>query len=204
MRLHYDVISPFSRAVLVTAHEVGIGGKIQLFAPGGVPPTVVHAAVSADNPLGKIPCLVTDHGHRLFDSRVIIEYLCHVAGNKTLIPDDGVKRFRVLTLQAMGQGVADAGVSYRYESIARPKELQWDAWKERQAQRIIACSADLERNWSKDLEEVTAGTIMVACAYGYIGFRLPEVTWRDEHPALAAFVERFASRPSMQLAPLPG
>jgi glutathione S-transferase len=41
---------------------------------------------------------------------VIIEYLCHVAGNSSLIPDDGVKRFRVLTLQALGQGMADSAV----------------------------------------------------------------------------------------------
>ncbi len=54
------------------------------------------------------------------DSRVIMEYLCHVAGNSVLIPDDGVKRFRILTLQALGLGLGDAAGRLRYETAARP------------------------------------------------------------------------------------
>lgn len=203
MKLHYDVISPFSRAVMVIAHEVGLANKITLLAPGGVPPNAVHALVTADNPLGKIPTLVTDHGHAIFDSRVIIEYLCHISGNKTLIPDDGVKRFRVLTLQAMGQGVADAGVSYRYETVARPKEARWEEWRVRQARRIADCAAEIEKNWLKELDDVTAGSIMVACSYAYVGFRMPEVEWKAQSPKLAKFVDSFSQRPSMKAAPLP-
>jgi glutathione S-transferase len=202
MKLHYDVISPFSRACLVIAHEVGLAGKIEIVPPGGVPPTTVHPGVSAANPIGKIPVLVTDHGHPLFDSRVIVEYLCHISGNKTLIPDDGVKRFRVLTVQAIGQGAADAGVSLRYETAMRPKEIQWQAWKDRQQQRILACAADLERNWAKDLAEATAGSLMAAVAYEYIGFRLPDIRWRDAHPALAGLLDKLSARPSMQATPL--
>ena len=81
-----------------------IGEKLELVTTK-VAPTEPNPQLERLSPIGKIPVLVTDHGHH--DSRVIIEYLCHISGNNTLIPDDGVKRFRVLTLQSIGQGVAD-------------------------------------------------------------------------------------------------
>jgi glutathione S-transferase len=115
MKLHYSPTSPFARMVLVTAHEVGLADKITLLHAGAVPPTEVHPVITPDNPLGKVPCLVTDHGHALYDSRVICEYLAH-HGGRELFPDEPVKRFRVLTLQALAQGICDAGVSFRYET----------------------------------------------------------------------------------------
>src|SRR5262245_24651350 len=135
MKIYGDLISPFVRMCLVTAHEAGIGDKVELVA-AKVAPTVANESLAALSPIAKIPVLVTDHGHPVHDSRVIIEYLCHVSGNKTLIPDDGVKRFRVLTLQAIGQGIAEAAVSYRYETAQRPEGLQWGAFKDRLKLRV--------------------------------------------------------------------
>ena len=54
-----------------------------------VSPIEPHAEIS-HNPLGKISRLVID-GHPLYDSRVICEYLCHRAGDKTLLPDEPVR-----------------------------------------------------------------------------------------------------------------
>src|SRR5688572_10301156 len=101
MKLHGDILSPFVRMCLVTAHEVGVIGRVER-GETRVNPTTVNADLTRLSPVGKVPVLVTNHNHSIYDSRVIIEYLCHVSGNKTLIPDDGVKRFRVLTLQALG------------------------------------------------------------------------------------------------------
>lgn len=201
MKLYGDLISPFVRMCLVTAHETGLGGKIER-VDAKVNPAAVNADLTALSPVGKIPVLVTDHNHPLYDSRVIIEYLCHVSGNKTLIPDDGVKRFRVLTLAALGQAIAEAGVSQRYETAARPQGLQWREWMERQALRVLAECDDLEKTWSKDLTEVTAGSIAVAVALSYLDFRLPDWPWRQGRPKLQAFHEAFSARPSMQATSL--
>ena len=103
MKIYGDMISPFVRMTLVTAHETGLSGRVE-HVTEGVRPTEVNSKLAALSAIGKIPILETDHGHAVYDSRVIIEYLCHVAGNSALIPDDGVKRFRVLTLQALAQG----------------------------------------------------------------------------------------------------
>ena len=197
MKLYGDIISPFVRMSLVTAHEVGLGAKVQRME-ARVAPDAVNAELAALNPVGKIPVLVTDHGHPLYDSRVIMEYLCHAAGNKALLPDDGVKRFRILTLQALGQGMGDAAVGYRYETAARPKEFLWAGWAERQKARVTAALDDLNANWAKDLESPSVGSIAAAVVLGYLDFRLADWSWRSGRPALAAFAERFNARPSMQ------
>jgi glutathione S-transferase len=134
---------------------------------------------------------------------VIIEYLCHISGNNTLIADDGVKRFRVLTLQSVGQGVAEAAVSYRYETAQRPEPLRWQAWLDRLKHRIDRALDDLNEAWEKELGEVTAGAIAAAVTLGYLDYRFGHWAWRDRRPKLAAFHERFNARPSMQKTPLP-
>jgi glutathione S-transferase len=201
MKVYGDIISPFVRMVMVTAHEVGLGDKVERQTVA-VPPDKVNQELAKHGPLGKIPVLVTDHGHALYDSRVIIEYLCHVSGNRTLIPDDGVKRFRVLTLQALGQGVADAAVAYRYETATRPKELLWKEFAERQKTRALMAMDEAQGAWSRDLEQVTAGTIALAVALSYADFRLADWNWRQGRAALANWHEGFAARASMRTTKL--
>jgi len=196
MKIYGDLISPFVRMTVVTAHEVGLGDNVQHLVEA-VKPTEVNAKLAALSPIGKIPILETDHGHGVYDSRVIMEYLCHVAGNSTLIPDDGVKRFRVLTLQALGQGLADSAVAYRYEVGVRPQGLQWQEWMSRTVTRMNAAFDDLESNWQDCLAGVHVGAIAVAVTLGYVDFRLGDLNWRQGRPKLAAFHEAFALRPSM-------
>ncbi len=181
---------------LVTAHEAGIGDKLQR-TEAPVNPAKINEELVRQAPLGKVPVLITDHGHALFDSRVIIEYLCHVSGNRTLIPDDGVKRFRILTLQALGQGMAESAVGYRYETAARPAGLQWEGWIERTKSRINASLDDLEANWISFLAEPNAGSIATAVTLSYMDFRLPDWKWCENRPKLKLFHEDFSSRSSM-------
>jgi glutathione S-transferase len=196
MKLYGDMISPFVRMTMVTAHEVGLAGKIER-SDAKVDPTTANKDLARHSPLAKIPVLLTEHGHALYDSRVIIEYLCHISGNKTLIPDDGVKRFRILTLEALAQGIAESAVGYRYETVSRPKGLQWQGWLDRNKVRIDDALDDLEANWNACLAEVNAGSICTAAALAYIDFRIPDWGWRNGRPKLAAFQEDFSNRDSM-------
>ena len=196
MKIYGDTISPFVRMCLVTAHECGLAGKLEHIKEA-VKPTQANAKLTSLSALGKIPILETDHHHPIYDSRVIIEYLAHVAGNKTLIPDDGVKRFRVLTLQALGQGLADVAVAYRYETAMRPQGSQWTEWMTRTEERINAAMDDMDKNWQADLAEVTAGSIAAAVALSYIDFRLPAFKWRDTRSHLSGFHTSFSKRESM-------
>jgi glutathione S-transferase len=149
-------------------------------------------------PLAKIPVLITEHGHALYDSRVIIEYLCHISGNKSLLPDDGVKRFRILTLQALGQGLADSAVAYRYETGVRPKGLQWQGWMDRTKIRIDDALNDLEANWIDCLTDTNVGSVCAAVVLSYMDFRMPDWGWRNGRPRLSGFHDSFSARESMQ------
>jgi len=196
MKIYGTLTSPFVRTTLVVAHELGLMGRLTHVSEQ-VSPTEANPKLTALSAIGKVPVLETDHAHALHDSRVIVEYLCHVAGNSDIIPDDGVKRFQVLTLQALGQGLAEAAVGFRYETATRPKGLQWAEWMERTKLRINAVFDDLEANWQGYLGHVNAGSITVAVVLAYIDFRMPEFNWRKGRPKLAAFHETFSKRDSM-------
>lgn len=197
MKLHHNPASPFVRMVMVTAHELNIADQIEKIETGVFLPDRVNDGVAADNPLGKIPALVTDHGTALYDSRVICEYLCHHAGDKQLLPDEPVSRFRILTLQSLAVGLMDAGVSRRYETAVRPEEKRWPDWVARQHTRMEAGMDDLETNWANELGSVNAGSLAVAIVLAYFDFRYGDMGWRDNRPKLAAFYEDFAKRSSM-------
>jgi glutathione S-transferase len=201
MKLYGDVISPFVRMCLVTAHEAGIHKRVELVKTN-VKPTEANSAIEKLSPIGKIPVLETDHHHALYDSRVIMEYFAHVAGNSSLIPDDGVKRFRILTLLALAQGMGDAAVVLRYEQTQRPPELQWQAWKDRAEGRISAGIREIENNWVDALADVSAGTVALACVLSYVDFRHPTLVWRDDNPVTSKFHTEFCSRGSMLAWPL--
>ncbi len=196
MKLYGSLMSPFVRMSMVTAMECGLAARVQLL-PAPVKPDEVNEALTKLSPIAKVPVLETDHGHAIYDSRVIMEYFTHVAGNKQLLPDDGVKRFRILTLLALAQGMADASVALRYEQATRPENTRWPAFLERTKARLNACLDELEKNWHADLVDVTLGSIAVAGALGYIDVRDIVPGWRKAHMNLSQFADRFAKRESM-------
>ena len=201
MKLHGDVISPFVRMCLVSAHHLGLGEKLELVKTG-VKPTEVNAVLERLSPIGKIPVLETDHGHGIYDSRVVMEYLAHHAGSDDFIPNDGVKRFRVLTLLALAQGIADAAVALRYEQAQRPKEFFWNDYAERLASRINAGLDSLNRDWADVIDKNNAGTIAAACTLAYVDFRHDALSWRKDRPALTMFAERMNVQPCFKAWPL--
>jgi glutathione S-transferase len=119
MRLHYSYASPYVRKVMAVAIETGQKEKLELTARK-LTPVAPDADVNRDNPLGKVPCLVTDEGQALFDSRVICEYLDSLHGGK-MFPAAGPARWTALRRQGEGDGILDAGVLARYETILRPE-----------------------------------------------------------------------------------
>ena len=64
MIIHGDIISPFVRMTIVTAHEAGIGDKVAR-AAARVAPTEANTDLEAHSPLARVPVLVTDHGHAI-------------------------------------------------------------------------------------------------------------------------------------------
>lgn len=198
MRLHTNPASPFGRKVKVLAHEAGLFGRLEL-VDQAVTPVGANDAVQAANPLGKIPCLVTDDGLALYDSRVICEYLDGLGHDgPRLFPAEGQARWRALTLQALGDGIMDAAVGTRYETFLRPQEYRWPDWVRGQQAKVTRGLDRLEAEADGLGERPDIGPITAGCALGYLDFRFAHDPWREGRPRLAAWFERFDARPSMQ------
>jgi glutathione S-transferase len=204
MKLFFNPASPFARKVLVVARERGVVDRIEM-APVAPLPTKSITELAAANPLGKVPALILDDGMTLFDSRVIAEYLDGLAPGGGVFPQAGAERWKALRLQALGDGVADAGVSIRYERVVRPPELLFPAWVNGQRTKIFQSLDLLEREAKALAGPLTIGHIAVACALGYLDFRFADEAWRTGRPALADFQANIGARPSMlATAPPPG
>ena len=159
------------------------------------------AAVAAANPLVKIPALITDDGHTLFDSPVICEYLDSLHAGEKLFPTPGARRWRALRMQAIGDGLMDAAILERYESVLRPAHLQWPEWVTGQRVKWHASLDALEREAVAELSPTAyshIGTITVGCALGWLDFRFASVDWRSRRPYLANWFTAFNTRASMQ------
>jgi glutathione S-transferase len=195
MKIYHAPASPFVRKCLVAADELGLRDRIEIVA-ANTSPVSRDPGVAAQNPLGKIPTLVTDDGTTLYDSRVICEYL-NGLGNGGLIPRSGEVRFRVLTEQALADGIMDAAVLARYETFLRPEALRWSEWTEGQLTKVNAGLDALEARAASFDDRVDVGTIAFGCALGYLDFRFASLAWRDSRPNAAAWYEWFAGRESM-------
>jgi glutathione S-transferase len=144
MKLLYQTHSPYARKVLVAAHEMGLHHRLQVLHHE-TSPTRRNPEVFALNPLGKVPVLICDDGMVLFDSNVICEYLDGLHRGPRLIPSQPQSRFRVLRMQALAQGIADAGITARWESERRPQELRWPIMHDGQILKVAAACDFLEQ-----------------------------------------------------------
>lgn len=191
LQLRYSPTSPYVRKVLAIIHETGLQDEVSLIA------TNPHQEESlrAQNPLCKVPTLVLEDGTPLFDSPVIAEYLLALASNSDLLPLGGPARWGVLQLQALGDGICDAAVAIRMESL-RPEGEKSPGFIKRQEAAIIAALDWLEGQ-ARQLEPITLGSLSIACALGYLDFRLADLGWRSGRPRLAAWYAAIETRPSL-------
>lgn len=197
MKLYFTALSPFVRKARVAAMELGLDARIELVTVATTP-VAMNADLAKVNPLGKVPALVSDDGDLLFDSAVIVEYLDALAGGGKLIPPSGAERWRVKRTEALGDGIAEAGVLMRYETALRPAEKRWPDWIAGQTQKVTQALDTLEgQAWLFD-EKLDAGKIAVGCALSYLDLRFPDLGWRKRRDTLARWYDGFARRPAMQ------
>ena len=197
MKLYISPQSPFARKARVVARETGLATRIEEVL-AAVSPVKANAEVGRANPLMKVPTLVLDDGSALFDSPVICEYLDSLHAGRKLFPPPGNARWTALRFQAVGDGILDAGILTRYETILRPKELQWADWIGGQREKWHAGLDLLERDAAALAGEPTIGSITAACALGWLDFRYGDDDWRASRPALARWYEGFSARESMR------
>lgn len=200
MKLTFSPSSPFARKVRICAIELGLIDKIEL-VPAAVAPGTPNEKYAHDiSPLRKLPALVLDDGSVLVDSFVICEYLDDLAGGGKLIPASGLARWKVKSEHAMLQGMLDAMLLCRYESMLRPEALRWKVWYDDQWDRAWQGFARFEARPDILARPLDITQIALTCALGYADFRFPDSNWRNSFPKLAAFNDKMLQQPSVKLS----
>ena len=195
MKLLASLASPYTRKVRIVLAEKKIECEMEL-----VDVFPVENPVNAHNPLGKIPVLILDDGTPVYDSRVIAEFLDGKSPIGRLIPEDLRDRVAVRRWEALADGVLDAGLLVRYESL-RDKAERSQAWSDKQLARMkrgmAQMAADLgERPWCHG-ERYSLADIAFGCCVGWLGFRKPgDVDWLAEYRPLAGHYEKLMARPA--------
>jgi glutathione S-transferase len=195
MKLLGSVPSPYTRKVRIVLAEKKIDCDFEIADVN--PP---ENPVNAHNPLGKVPTLMLDDGTALFDSRVMVEFLDAVSPLSRLIPEENRERVAVRRWEALADGVVDAGILVRSESL-RDKKERSKAWTDRQLARMRRGMEQMlkdlgERGWCH-ADRYSLADIAVGCCLGWLGFRKPgDVDWPAEYAALAQHYKRLMERPA--------
>ncbi|MFD1696367.1 glutathione S-transferase family protein [Roseibium aestuarii] len=187
--LRSSAASPFGRKVKIAAAILNLKPLLQIEETKTADPS---DSIRQQNPLGKIPALILEDGTVLYDSRVILEYLDHRAGGNRILPV-GEARFPVLALQALADGIMDAGILQVYEKRFRPEDKRFDDWTNYQAAKVTRALTALEASPPANLTaetDATVGTIALACALGYLDVRFAGA-WRESYPRLVAWLASF-------------
>lgn len=193
MKLLGNLASPYTRKVRVVLAEKKIDCELEL---ADVQP--VDNPVNAHNPLGKIPTLVLDDGTALYDSRVIVDFLDARSPISRLIPEETRERVAVRRWEALADGVLDAGLLVRYESL-REKRERSKTWADKQLARmhrgLAVMDKDLEGRTFCHNDRYSLADIAVGCCLGWLDFRRPgEVDWHGQYANLAQHYKKLMER----------
>ena len=197
MKLIGSTTSPYVRKVRVVLAEKKLDYR---FVEEDV--WAAETTIAAANPLGKVPCLVMDGADAMFDSRVIVEYLDTLSPVGKLIPASGRERAEVKTWEALADGLLDAAILVRLERTfaGRSDGERSQAWIERQLAKVHAALRAMslglgEKAFCSGIH-LSLSDVAVGCALGWLEFRFPEITWREEYANLARLQDELAARPS--------
>lgn len=185
MLLRHSPTSPFVRKVRVAAAV--LGQTLELEPADTLDP---NDSLRRQNPLGKVPALVTMDGQVLFDSPVILAYLDHLAGGDRILPAEPTARFAALRKEALADGMMDAGILQLYEGRFRPAERHEPKWLDHQEQKKARALAEFEATAAPFAGPITVGDIALACALAWFDFRF-DGAWRKDSPKLVEWLDGF-------------
>lgn len=194
MKVIGSYTSPYVRKISVIMLEKGI-----TFEFINENPWQSDTHVPDYNPLGKIPALVTDDGDVWYDSSVIAAWLENLDIAPALVPRDKLAALKVIQLEALADGIGDAGIVLLREQM-RPPERQLEEQLVRQREKIERGLDALEKEAAKgtvlNSDTLNLADIAVACLIGWINFRRILPNWCVNRPALVKLVEKMFARES--------
>lgn len=212
MKLFYSPFHTFVHKVLVTAHECGLWDDIDFIATfpfknlDGEDQGEAYS-IAAINPLSKVPTLATDSGQVIFGSQAVCEYLDANSKARRMYPPAGPARWDGITRLAMADTVFEGTVQMVAEQWQEPDQWNMTVF-ERMWPKFIRALDWFDSEAVKGWDDFDIGHAAMLHAISYLGFRAefyeakdpiyPKFNWRDGRPALSAWFDKAAQRPSVQ------
>jgi len=195
MKLYHTPTSPYARIVRIVILEKGLADRVE----------VIQAQTRKDdspyytlNPSGRVPHLVRDDGPAFEDSALICDWLDQIDGKPMFTLPAGEAGWEARRLEALGRSFLD-GLAVWGRELGRPENERGATTLRHEAGRA-ARMADL---WEREITHpwmngpLNMAQIVLACAFGF-AYRAPEFRWREGHPRLAAWFDRFSERSSFK------
>lgn len=194
MELLLNRTSPYARIARIVALEKGCADKLVLVWSD---PWNDDARLLQQNPVRRVPVLVTDDGYSITESLLIALYLDKIGSGETLLPPE--RYADTLQLTGWAQGLIDAAFTTMITRKYHGKEIADSVLGQRRLQAIERTLPVLNAAYATSLSasgSLTLADIVVAVALDYIAFRLPEVEWQSKYPSLVALRARMLLRDS--------
>lgn len=190
MKLYTSLTSPYGRKCRLAAHVAGVADRVAVTEVD-----YKNADYRAVNPLGKVPALEREDGAVLIDSPVICAYLASLGDGTAMYPE-GDAKWDALGLEALADGITDAGVLIFLEH-KRDAAQQSPAWMDLQASKINAGLDALDARAADFGDDTHIGVLAAAACVSWLEFRAIVPGIREGRANLAAWLERFSTTGAM-------
>ena len=194
MKLYVTLTSPYARIVRVLIIEKGLEDRVEIEP---VATRTQDTPLLVINPSERVPTLVNDDGVMFEESALICAYLDSLDGTPFLAPAAG---WGARILEARARSMLD-GIAVWSREMRRPEDERSPtiiAHETARARRLsgafdeIAASGALDG--PLDMAQLTLGCTL----HGRGNGRPPGFDWRSNNPRLAAWIDTFGARRSMQ------
>jgi glutathione S-transferase len=184
LRILYSPASPYSAKVRMAATHAGLA-----FDSVKTDTATDPVELIGNNPLGKIPTLLTDDGRAVYDSRSIMRFVDQ-AGERRIYPRNAQKRTETDVLEALCDGICDCLLAIVYERRFRPEEKVHQEWIDKQWAKVERGLDHLDANLPRTGKSPTAGHFALAALIGYLSLRF-EGKWERGRPRLKKWPQKF-------------
>lgn len=184
MKLLCSPASPYSSKARMAARHLGIEiTEVQVDTNAGTPILIEN------NPLGKIPTLLTDDGVSIFDSIAIMHYFDRLK-SRTLYPAGDATRTKAEIMESLCDGICDSLLAIVYEKRFRTEEKVHQPWIDRQWSKVVRGLDHINAKPPKLEENLNGGDFALAATLGYLDLRF-KGQWEAGRAALTDWIQGF-------------
>jgi glutathione S-transferase len=202
MRLFYSSGSPFARMVRVALRETALLPRVTEVEATLRDPA---SAILPVNPVGRVPTLLLPDGTALTETVLILDFLDTLGAAHRLLPAAGAPRWAAVAALGRAIGMMD-GIAVWNRELRRPEHERSPGVIAQEIIRANRVADALDAEAGQMSRTPDAPGIALGCLLGYAERRHRIWPWRERRPALAAWFDGLAARPSFAatLPPLSG